>query len=100
MKQLTVKFKRLLTLFVAWVFSTLFLFQNCSSKYNLSLEGNGAKTKEQSVIPPGEPITLIPNPSEVNIKLVTKMNYETRKDLKEIVNNVITSLGSLINSGE
>lgn len=80
----------------------LFFFQNCSSKYGVSLDGNAAKTAstddDTDIII--DPNADLPAPVEANLELATKKNYETKKDLNSIREEAVNKLGPTMTKGE
>lgn len=93
------------------ILSLLFFFQNCSSKYNVSLKGATTATTSSTnhnvnnddnvdtavVIDPNfEP----PTPVEKNLDMTTKKNYETKKDLVSFRQEAATALGPAMAFGE
>lgn len=88
--------------------STLFLFlffQNCSSKYGISIEGNNAKTSSTHNEDDNSDDLEIdhdfkpPEPVEFNLELTTKLNYETKKVLNSFKQDTATNLGAAITQG-
>ncbi len=95
------KLKQPISLIVIFIAILLLTFQNCSSKYGISLDDNNTKSFSSDN---GEAIGIDPDfkpppPVELNLELTTKMNYETKKNLNSIRQEAVTALGTAINKG-